>query len=182
MRPWRAVLGVAILSAVLLATGCALPARGALAAKLWPVPAATPLASGASPAQYYTLSAFRVADRLATASNALDDGITDRAEDRIDDAYLVVIAERSSTAAQEALSAAGQLTPPPELHDQANSFTSAVVTFAGAVEATRRALEAPAGSRGTSLLSATRQRKAAAQALDGAMSSLLTAAWGSLAR
>ena len=176
---WASVVALALC----LLSACAPPGRGALAARFWPTPTAvpSPAPGGASMAQYYTLSAFRVADRLASASNAMDDGLTDWGDGRISDSYLQLVAQRSTTAAHEAMSDADQLAPPPGLSNQAAAFNAAADALTGALDATQQALSSPLSSRDASLRTATAQRQAAAQQLDGAMSALLAAGWGRVA-
>lgn len=168
---------------LLLLGACAPPPRGALATRFFPTPtpAPAPPAGGASITQYYALSAFRVADRLASASNAIDDGLTDWSAGRISENYLQLVAQRSAASAHAALSDADQLAPPPNLTNQAANFDAAAGALTGALDATQQALAAPAGSRTASLQAATAQRQAAAQQLDGAMSALLAAGWGGVA-
>ncbi len=164
---------------MLCATGCALPPRGALyRAVVAPGPQATAVPSGASVAQYYAVSAFRVADELASASNAVDQGLADRAQGEISDAYLALIAHRSAVTAQHALNDADQLAAPPGMQADADSFFTAAVSLADAVDATQQALDAPGGTNTAQLITATQQRQKAARALEASLNTLLAAGWG----
>ena len=179
VRALRPMAGVLALALGLVVTGCAPPARGTGYARLLaPSPTAVPAPSGASIAQYYTLSAMRVADRLAAASNALDDGLADRAQGRITDDYLDLIAQRSATSAHAALDDAQGLTPPATLQAQGADFDAAAAALAGAVDATAAALQVPIGTRDATLQRATTQRRTAADALTRSLNLLLTASWG----
>jgi hypothetical protein len=181
MKQCRACLPVVVVLTFLVAA-CAPPPRGALYAKLVASPTpSSPTPRGASLAQYYTLGAFRVADRLASASNALDDGLVDRQQGLISADYLTVVAERSDEAAQGALTEAEQLSAPPEIRSEADTFYAAAVALAGAVDDTQKALAAPGGGTTSSLLAATQQRRAAAQTLESVMSELEATSWGQAA-
>jgi hypothetical protein len=173
----RACWGGLLLAAVILAA-CAPPPRGALYEKLIApsTSTATPPA-GASLAQYYTLGAFRVADHLASASNALDDGLADRAQGLISADYLLVIAARSAQTAQDAMTEADQLAAPPGIRSQADHFYAAAAALATAVTATKQALAGPTGANSSALATATQQRRAAAQTLETDMSALEGASW-----
>ncbi len=176
-RHWgrTSVAALALLGCV----ACAPPPRGALYNKLIaPPPAAAVAPSGASLAQYYTLGAFRVADQLAAASNSLDDGLVDRQQGLISAAYLTLIAQRSNAAAQSALTEANQLSPPPEIRSQADTFYAAAVALATAVGDTQQALDAPNGGDTSALLTATEHRRTAAQTLESEMSALESVSWG----
>jgi hypothetical protein len=177
-RHWgrTSVAALALLGCV----ACAPPPRGALYNKfVAPPPAAAAAApSGASLAQYYTFGAFRVADQLASASNALDDGLVDRQQGLISTAYLTLIAKRSNAAAQSALTEANQLSPPPEIRSQADTFYAAAVALASAVSDTQQALDTPNGADTSTLLTATEHRRAAAQTLETEMTTLESVSWG----
>lgn len=176
MRRGRLVL--ASLSLLLLGvSACAPPPRGALYDRLIAQPTATPAATGASLDQYYTLSAFRVADRLAAASNALDNGLTDRQQGRISAAYLALIAQRSVQSAAAALNEADQLSPPPDIRSQADHFYAAAAALATALDTTQRALALPSAPDTAALTQATQERQAAAQTLEAAMNALEAASW-----
>jgi hypothetical protein len=168
-----------VVLALIGCAACAPPPRGALYSKLIAPPPATAAApSGASLAQYYTLGAFRVADQLASASNALDDGLADRQQGLISAAYLTLIAQRSNAAAQSALTEANQLSPPPEIRSQADTFYAAAVALATAVSDTQQALAAPNGGDTATLLTATEHRRDAAQTLETEMTTLESVSWG----
>ncbi|MGI8914470.1 MAG: hypothetical protein ACR2JY_11935 [Chloroflexota bacterium] len=174
-RRWSWLTVVALL---LTSIACAPPPRGALYAKWIAAPTPTSTApSGASLAQYYTLGAFRVADQLASASNALDDGLIDRQQGLISADYLTLVAKRSTTAVQSALAEADQLSPPAEIRSQADTFYSAAVALAVAVSDTQQALAAPNNTNTPTLLTATQHRRTAAQTLETVMSALETASW-----
>lgn len=175
-RRWGAT-SIAVLVLIGCAS-CAPPPRGALYNKLIAPPPAAAAPSGASLAQYYTLGAFRVADQLAAASNALDDGLVDRQQGLISAAYLTLIAQRSNTAAQSALTEANQLSPPPEIRSQADTFYAAAVALATAVSDTQQALAAPNGGDTSALLMATEHRRTAAQTLESEMTALESVSWG----
>lgn len=171
---------VLLLAALVLAANvsCSPPPRGALYRRFVAVPTSTGAAAGgASLAQYYTLGAFRVGDQLATASNALDDGLIDRQQGLISAAYLRLIAQRSDQAATSAVAEAEQLSPPPEIRSQADRFYAAAVALATAVDDTQQALTAPAGVTTARLLTATQHRQAAAQSLENVMSALEAVSW-----
>lgn len=174
---------VGLLLAGVILAGCAPPPRGALYQRLLAsrTPAAAPSA-GASLAQYYTLGAFRVADHLAAASNALDDGMADRAQGLISADYLLIIATRSAQTAQDAMTQADQLSAPPAIQGQADRFYAAAAALATAVTATRQALAASTGAKSSALTTATQQRRAAVQGLETAMSALEGASWGPTAK
>jgi hypothetical protein len=165
--------------ALVVSVGCSAPPRGALYQRFVAAPTSTPAGpNGASLAQYYTLGAFRVGDQLAAASNALDDGLIDRQQGLISAAYLRLIAQRSDQAAASAVAEAQQLTPPPEIRSQADTFFAASVALAAAVGDTQQALAAPAGVTSSQLLTATQHRQTAAQALENVMSALEAMSWG----
>lgn len=176
---WRRAAGL-LLAVLALSGGVARspPPRGALYQRFVAGPTSTPGApGGASLAQYYTLGAFRVGDRLAAASNALDDGLIDRQQGLISAAYLRLVARRSDQAATSALAEAKQLSPPPEIRRQASSFYAAAVALTAALDDTQQALSAPAGGTNAQLLTATQHRQAAAQTLESVMSALEAVSW-----
>lgn len=124
-----------LLALAVILSGCGLPVAALRGSKL----------EGATVTedQYFTLSIFRIADHLATASNQLDQAITDWQRGLISLSYLAIVARRSAASAERAEQEAKRLHSPKELETDVAQFLAAGQALANALEDTAQALSTP---------------------------------------
>ena len=163
-----------MLASVVLLSGCNLPFSPQLTVSR---PSLQASVGGATLAQYFTLAAFRVADRLAAASNSLDQAFSDLAQGLISPAYLRIVAARSASSADAAENEALALQPPASLQIQAGTFLDAVRSLTSSLEDTAQALDRTTTDSNRQLAQDLAERQRAVAEVNAALTSLVDASW-----